>query len=314
LVVLAAVAAALLALPVSASALEKGPEVHLSMIKVPVPDGYEVTVSAGRVGKHTPKVAVTIEQAPLTTNYLVREEPGAGLRATFGALGALDVRFERRRKMVERPEPGCRWIIETGVFRGSFDFAGEGGYLTVNAVNPVGEVFRLPDGFCGFGSFRLARPFIPGLYETVLEARMTDGSRTINFEASRFKGDRPVHFSASLHERVGSMTVERTAEAVGADEVFSHTKASRASVFPPPPFSGNARFSDPAAGPATWTGSLSTPFLGAPDAALTGEAFTAKLCPRLPVLTPCLRPRRRELYGSGSHSQPLALARLSSLR
>ena len=53
---------------------------------------------------------------------------------------------------------------------------------------------------------------------------------------------------------------------------------------------------------------------------LCSDCFAAKLCPRQPILNPCLRQRRdrailpRGLYGSGSHSQPLALARLSSLR
>ena len=66
-------------------------------------------------------------------------------------------------------------------------------------------------------------------------------------------------------------------------------------------------FRDPAQGPATWAGSLSVALPGVPDVALAGPNFAARLCSRASLLR-CLR------YGSGSHSQPLALARLSSLR
>ncbi|MDX6634707.1 MAG: hypothetical protein QOF06_910 [Solirubrobacterales bacterium] len=49
-----------------------------------------------------------------------------------------------------------------------------------------------------------------------------------------------------------------------------------------------------------------------------GEGFTARLCPSLSILSSCLpkheRARIGSRYGSGSHSQPLALTRLSSLR
>jgi hypothetical protein len=307
------VALAALVLPASASAALPRGEVTLSTIKLEDSGGHEVEVSSARVGARISRLAVSVVKGPLTASYSVPVKPGTAMQATFGSLGALDVRFQRRRKKIDRPEPNCRWITEIGVFRGSFDFAGEGGYLTVHAVDPVGEVLRLPDGFCGLESFRSERPLIPGLYETVLAARTEDTARIVSFEASRTKQSPPAFFSASLNERVGEMTVERTARGVGTKESFSHSKDSRASVFPPAPFSGSAKFSDPGAAPATWTGSLSVSFLGAPDILLAGEAFTAKLCPRLPFLRRCLRPRRG-LYGRGSHSQPLALARLSSLR
>lgn len=291
LVLIAALTA--LVLPASASgATLPREEVILSIVKVEGSEGYEVEVASGRVGKRTPQVGVSVKQGPLTASYSVPEEPATGLQATFGSLGKLDVRFQRRRKTIERPEPNCKWIAEFGVFRGSFDFTGEGGYLIVHAVDPAGEVVRLPNGFCGFGSFRPARVSIPGLNQTVLAARMEDAARVVSFEASRFLQSPPAVFTASLRERVGEMAVERTARSVGEKKSFSRSKTSRASVSPPPPFTGSAQFNDPATGPASWTGSLSVSFLGAPDIPLTGEAFVAKLCPRQPILRRCLRPRR----------------------
>jgi hypothetical protein len=305
-----------LALPASASgAPVDAPELKLGTIELEGSNGYEVEVLTLREGRHAPVAIVSAERGRLAATYEVRASLGAGIHAIFGSLGQLDVSFDRQSKSVETLEPGCRWIIEAGVFRGSFQFAGEGGYLSVQAVDPVGSVLRLPDGFCGFEEDRPARSAIPGLDQTVLAARAASERGTVSFEASRWHLDGEISFLASLRERVGEMRIERTARAGGGKRSFLTSKASRASVRPPGPFRGSARFRDPAKRPATWTGSLSVSFPGAPDVALAGAGFVAKLCPRVSILSSCLRGRPRPSpYGSGSHSQPLALARLSSLR
>ncbi|HEU4599399.1 MAG TPA: hypothetical protein VFS26_06600 [Solirubrobacterales bacterium] len=271
-----------------------------------------------RDGSLFPTAAVRAERKSLEASYEVRAEVGPGIHATFGSLGQLDVSFERRRKEIDRPEKGCRWIFESGVFRGSFRFVGEGGYVSSEATDPAGEVLRLPNGFCGLGDFRRARPFFD-LRQTVLAAKSKVGD--VSFTASRFAGDRTTFFTALLRERADGMEILRRASARGREGTFFNTRASRASVLPPGPFDGSARFRDPADGPRSWIGSLSVSLPGAEEVALAGDAFAAKLCPRLSIFESCLRrpPRHASAaaasaYGSGSHSQPLALARLSSLR
>jgi hypothetical protein len=291
--VLAAVLAGL-ALPASvSSAPAKAPELRLSNFELESSNGYGVHVASVQEGDFAPDAIVSVDGGAIGVSYEVRAELGAGVRATFGPLGQLDVRFERRKKKVERPEPGCRWIFEKGVFRGSFQFTGEGGYTSSSAVNPEGEVLRLPNNFCGLGlSDRPARLAIPGFYKTVLAAQAPSGSGTVSFGASRLilgGAPRSTSFSASLEEQVGAMKIERTARANGGMKTFALTGTSRGSVSPPPPFRGSARFRDPAKGPARWTGSLSVSFPGAPDIALAGPSFAAKLCPRAPFLSRCLR-------------------------
>ncbi len=263
---------------------------------------------------------VQTANGPLQAIYAVPVNDGPGIHATFGSLGQLDVSFERRRKEIDRPARGCRSITEEGVFRGAFQFTGEGGYFSSEAVDPKGEVWRLPDGFCIFDSFRRARPFL-GIELQTLEARATREGRAITFRASRENHRPSAHLSATSSERVGEMKILRSAETNSGKATFSVTGRSRASVHPLGPFIGSARFRDPARGAASWTGSLIVPFPGIPALALAGEDFVAKLCPRLSILARCLkRPPRGAssaglaAYGSGSHSQPLALARLSSLR
>jgi len=292
LLVLGCALAALAALPTSAfGAPVREPELRFATIELESSNDYEIEVAALREGRHAPIALVSAKQGPLEAHYEVRAELGVGIHAAFGSLGQLDVSFERHDKKVTRPEPGCRWISESGVFRGSFRFTGEGGYTAVETVDPEGRVLRLPNGFCGFEDDRPARLGIPGLNQTVLAAQAERNGGTVSFEASRWNVDRSVSFEASLRERVGEMRILRTAKARGTTRTFLSSKKSRASVSPPQPFRGSARFRDPAHRPASWTGSLHVSFPGALDVPLTGEGFTAKLCPRLSILSRCLRSR-----------------------
>jgi hypothetical protein len=307
---------ALLGLPGGANgAAIDGAEIRVSIFEVGGSDGYEVVVSSWREGDTPGDAVVQAVNDPFQSIYSVPANAAPGVHATFGSLGQVDVSFEQRRKEIDRPSKGCRSITEEGVFRGTFRFVGENGYFSSEAVDPEGEIWRLPDGFCVFEEFRRARPAIPGFRKTALAAVGTEGKRTVSFQATRLHLEQETLFTGSLRERVGQMRVERSATVSGGKETFLSSKRSRASVRPPWPFDGSARFRDPARRPASWTGSLSVPLPGVPPVALTGSDFTAKLCPGVSILSRCLRGTPGLLrYGSGSHSQPLALARLSSLR
>jgi hypothetical protein len=314
----ALVACALAVLGVPASALARASQgVSISSVKLGESNGYELELDAIRF-KRRLVVGIAVQRETANASYDVTAKNTPGIHSAFGSLGQVDLGFHRQKKVVERPERNCRWIIETGVFRGSVNFVGEGGYIASEARNPKGEIFRLPDGFCGLGSFRLGLP--PGLpRETVLAARMKAGAREVSFRASRERSARrTIQFNAETIERVEGMRIDRSVSVPGEKGTFTATGASRAAVSPPSPFSGYASFRDPQPGPVSWEGPLVVTLPGLPGLPLTGEGFTTRLCPSLSILASCL-PRReglrlRSRYGSGSHSQPLALARLSSLR
>jgi hypothetical protein len=312
------VLACVLALLLPASASARAPEgIAVSTIKLGESNGYELELDAVRF-KRKLVVGVSAQGETASASYDVTTKNVPGIHAAFGSLGQADLGFHRRKKAVERPERNCRWIIEVGVFRGSFKFVGEGGYIASEARNLKGEIFRLPDGFCGLGSFRLGLP--PGLpRETALAARMKAGTREVSFRASRERSSRrTIQFNAETIERVEGMRIDRSVRVSGEQGAFTATGTSRAAVAPPSPFSGYARFRDPRPGPPTWEGPLAVTLPGLATLPLTGDGFTVRLCPSLSILESCLPrsegPRLRSRYGSGSHSQPLALARLSSLR
>jgi hypothetical protein len=224
-------------------------------------------------------------------SYEVPMDPGPGLHAVFGSLGTVAMEFERRKRSVSRLGKGCRFVTETGTFRGEFSFTGEGGYTSAGATSVEGTISHLPNGFCGF---RATRGGLPGDFRVarlVARARISNGF--VQFEASRLEDEDHAEFDAELREFVGAMTISRRARAFNPDGfVFSPGKRSRqASVDPPAPFTGSALLREPAAGGASWTGSLSIALPGAPEVALTGPGFGARLCKSQPILASCKTPQ-----------------------
>jgi hypothetical protein len=279
------------ALPPGASgAAGKTHEFELGTIELEGSNGYEIEVGTFREDKKRSFVAISAANGPLRANYELRAELAPGIHATFGSLGQLDISFQRRKRVVTHPEANCPWVFEKGVFRGSFRFVGEGGYTMIEAVNPQGTQFRLPQGFCGFKDDRRARPFL-GLEQRVLAAQSSEEGRVVSFNASQEAFVARPSFHASLTEKVEGMDIERSAKTPGAKGSFASTGTARGSVHPPAPFVGSALFRHPAGEPATWTGSLMVSFPGAPEVPLAGDAFTAKLCPRISILSSCLKRR-----------------------
>ena len=219
-------ALAALALPPPATASpSKG--ISLSSVKLEESNGYELEFTAVRFDKRRPVASVTARRGIASASYTVRPASGAGTHATFGTLGRVDLAFHRHKKVVDRPEKHCRWIFESGVFRGGFSFVGEGGYVADEAVDPEGTVLRLPNGFCGLGNFRPGLP--PGLpRETVLAALARTDSGEVSFRASRLRtGNGPILFRASTRERVQGVDISRSVRTQGRKGDFTATGASR---------------------------------------------------------------------------------------
>ncbi|HMC50026.1 MAG TPA: hypothetical protein VKH20_05220 [Solirubrobacterales bacterium] len=93
---------------------------------------------------------------------------------------------------------------------------------------------------------------------------------------------------------------------------------------PTQPFLGKGSYSKSTGEPPQWSGDLRVPVPGDGVLSLAGPNFNSALCRLRSVdeFDDCETRLRDagaaadalDLYGSGSHSQPLALARLSSLR
>jgi hypothetical protein len=315
---LACAAFALLALPGLATAKSQG--LVLSSFELAGTHGYTIEAGELREGDFPPTTAINAKRGDLRATYEVPGEPEPGVHAVFGSVGSVGVTFSRNKRSISRPEKGCRFVEETGVFHGTFYFVGEGGYTEAKATSARGKVTRLPNGLCGFGDDR-ANPRVPDfLRATSLTARKRVSHGYVEFGASALSIDPGLGFTALIRENVGAMKISRSASArsaKGGNALGVGKRRHAIFLDPSPPFIGSARFRDPANGPPTWTGSLSVSLPGAANVALAGPDFAARLCPNLYLLRECKVPLppqnggRVRPQGSGSQSQALWDARLS---
>jgi hypothetical protein len=237
---------------------------------------------------------------------------------------------------------------EVGHFRGAVEFDGQRLYTRLAVGGLKGELRRSYRQVCWFRRTTpearahisssvpvVRREAIPntGFTIAVLSARARVGRSLTHFSAINLES--PFGIPIPRSERLSIVTAYRQ-ERVGRIRVFrstflttdsSQVRISRRGIHPAkgrvalgPPFSGTAFFRDGTSkSRASWQGDLAVRLPGSGALPLTGPGFHASLC-RVSAFrphSPCFRQAEARLLtaqGSGSHSHPLALARLSSLR
>lgn len=253
-------------------------------------------------------------------------------------------REKRRRCRGRKPER------EVGRFHGGVEFDGQRLFTRLAVGGLEGELRRSYHQVCWFPHHPTPEPRarvsgnapvvvhragIPnfGFTIAVLSARgRVDGALThfsaINLEAPVGiplpPGERFSIVTAYRQERVGRIHVFRsTFLSAGPGQVRISRRGAhpaKAKVALGSPFSGTALFRDGTRkSPVLWQGDLVVRLPGTGALPLTGPRFHASLC-RTSAFNPhsaCFRQAEARVLaaqGSGSHSHPFALARLSSLR
>lgn len=252
-------------------------------------------------------------------------------------------RDKRRRCRGRKPER------EVGHFRGATEFDGQRLFTRLAVGGLRGELRRSYRQVCWLRRrgpkprahvssstpVVVRRAGIPstGFTIAVLSARARVGHSLTHFSAINLeapfgipipRGERFSIVTAYRQERVGRVRVFRsTFLSAGSGQVRISRRGAhpaKARVALGRPFSGAAFFRDGTSkSRASWQGDLVVRLPGTGALPLTGPHFHASLC-RVSAFRPhsaCFRQaeaRLRTAQGSGSHSHPLALARLSSLR
>jgi hypothetical protein len=196
-------------------------------------------------------------------------------------LGAVSLRFVPRRVTRKRPEKGCAGDdvrIEHGAFVGVLRFDGERGYARLARRRVPGTLTREPALRCDL---------VPKKSRATGATRI-EGTRTrdrdgngLGFWAKRLSPAGAASFAASDTEARGGVEVVRTVEVKGpAGSVSIADGLTEATVKPPAPFSGEARFEAfKGKQSGTWLGPLSVSFPGKPDVRLAGKAFEGAVLP-----------------------------------
>jgi hypothetical protein len=261
---------------------------------LPATDGYRVTVS-GEPGSGSAPVEIDVSGHGGAATYDVPGKVTAtAIRADFGRLGRIAVRFrpsgaERHVRLPkgclgERPPVvGSR----LGSFIGTIRFRGEGGYTELSARraegglgDPLATTARRPD----------CRPPESGAERgRELEAVSLEGTppRTgISFTATRLIGSPALlslaprtslppgeryFFFVFASGKSGRVSILRAAAAVGGSgNLVIDPTLTRAQVAPPYPFSGSAVFARDPDGTVSWTGTLGVALPGLGVVGLTG--------------------------------------------
>jgi hypothetical protein len=322
------VVAALLALPAGADAkpdyFVSPPSFSITAIP-PKSNGFAIWVFAS--GHRQVEVVARRQQQFATYSARGRADRN-GFSVDMGRFGEMQMRFHGSTHLLDnvRGCKGRRTMQGQGTFRGQFHFHGREDFVSVDATRIRGHFERSFRQVCmrqpGDTSVTVVaaggrRPALSGAGDKidVLEAESQGDGRTTAFTALRAGlPGLPLLVAGSVREKIGQTLV------VGFTEprrdrgsiVFSEEGVDPETVEARPggPFRGEGLYVKPSAGVADWSGDLRVPIAGFGIVNLTGPGFAASTChPTLETFSGC-----GTAQGSGSHSQPLALARLSSLR
>lgn len=227
-----------------------------------------------------------------------------GINARFGDLGKISVRFRGKPfsfgfpgdKEGKRRCRGRRSESESGLFHGTIRFRGENGFTQLNSKHVRGFMDRYYRRVCRRdpdedSSFATAlKRLIDLLPVTTLRANARVERTNVRFEAAAIDFRPLLGPGVGLAYTISAQTVEwdrgmrltRSVSAEGDDGSFLFRRGRKAprtaTVAPPKPFVGTAKYRKEPGSPGSWVGSLAARLPGAGLAAMTGPDFRAVTC------------------------------------
>lgn len=248
-------------------------------------NGYRIAIGK----EHDGYVRAFVSKKSTAIIYSARslEPKGSGIKAEFPGVGRVSVRFRPQgppRESNPFPFRGCRGgkeVKQFGHFVGTIRFRGERGYTSVRATRVKGAIETTAKEVC-------KRPpsdedSEPRADKTELWVKSESGNEGVGFDAS-VTGD-PfdlTSFGAMVVKRRRGMQVFWWTNVTGkrGDIVIGDTRPYplSATVTPPAPFSGSAKYQRTPDGERAWTGTLAVSLPGLGRVALTGPEFSPRLC------------------------------------
>jgi len=340
--VLLCVAALLSALPAAASAKPSHfvkPKALHATVPLSASNGYSAVL---RTSGHR-QVTMTLDKEDAIARYTaLGKVTRKGIEADFDSFGHVSLRFRSQSRFHPQLIPGLKlpWFLrddcrgrkavgEKGIFTGDVRFFGEHGYVKINAHRAKGRVVRSYRQVCKKPSRAGASAGKLREEGAVLDAEAR-GQGVLRYllatELSFFLGKDQASTTIAfggLQEKVGRVAVDKRALIFDELDTLELSPLGEqplsAEVKMPKPFEGTGSYLREGKAPATWSGDIGVRLPGSGLVALAGPEFEADLCRATEDIDfeHCLDLILKDsalAQGSGSHSQPLALARLSSLR
>jgi len=232
--------------------------------KVEGSNGYTVAFSAsveGIDGKGA--IFVSVSRKGETAVYrwpaIVSE---AFVRADLGDLGRVDValRPSGREKTIPIKCSRDAYTYEPGVYEGTIEFKGEGGYTRASATQA--PLLPLISSFCSGGGF--GETISEGIPGARIRGISYAHGRKLSFQVNKNRPQAPAVYTAEMTERHDGNVVYRTIEGVAPPSAFRWGRELQtARLSPPAPFSGAAVLRrDPDSISPRWSGDLALDFPG----------------------------------------------------
>jgi hypothetical protein len=279
--------------PASGGRAESAPEVRVE-IDFPTSNGFHAHLAT------SPDKDVTLEIERKwhgAFQGVVYEVPGkvskAGLKVRFGRLGLIDVGFTPIATLDETaPSPGCTGeprTLREGAFAGKIAFAGERGFIRIEAPQVEGSMSVIAPWQCPQEDTLSPFEPVPGFARS--SARPADRDREsaslVAFSRGhgffgagvhhRHSGGRSIFYGAKEEHRE-RMTITRVTSVSGPASDFDFDpEAGTASLDPPQPLKGHASFKGDRRG-GIWRSTIRVPLLGSAPLR-TGHGFGAALYP-----------------------------------
>jgi len=222
-------------------------------------DGWIVIVAGGKHSAAAYRVRARVRG----------DEAGGGLatsiEADLGKFGRIDLLLNRsgREESFRFKCGGHKETFEPGVYEGTFEFEGEGGYTRVatSSIPYVPTLLFRSITCSGSGSGESAGPGVPGAR---LKGLSFAHDRVLTFQVNKNNRHSRVVYSASVREQRDGIYIDRTTEGTAGPGAFLFEPHLRsATLRPPAPFSGSAtarRDSDSLL--LQWQGNLELAFPG----------------------------------------------------
>jgi hypothetical protein len=195
------------------------------------------------------------------------------IEANLGALGEISVTFRRSGKPATARCGERQVSFDSGLYEGKIAFHGEEGYADAEATSVPGNLDFYLQELCGEfvsgggGPRRGAQLNIrnPGLGPELFVANRKPGAAFIE---------------ANVSEYVSGIRIDRYTRLVMPEGCFLYdNKLRTASLRPPAPFAGSARFDRGKKAAQRWSGDLTVDMPGHSGVPLTGGALRATLTP-----------------------------------
>ncbi len=198
-------------------------------------------------------------------------------QAYLGDLGEIAVTFHPSGQgHTERSACGGEPVsFDSGYYEGTINFHGEEGFTGIEANKAPGDIGFLLDIVCSGISGGSGGLFMPGA-ELDIDAR--DRKLGPHMMVVKNRPNARAHYEVEVSEVKDGISIGRFAGLIAPADTFTYDpKVQTATIRPPAPFSGSARFRRGAKSRNRWAGNLTVDLPGRASVALTGGRLQAKL-------------------------------------